>query len=610
MMRTHLLTAGTVLGGDFTVMHPLDRGGMGAVYVVSQRSTEKLRALKVMHSEIAADPALARRFEQEARVGARIDSEHVVEVIAAGTDAALGAPYLVMELLEGEDLRRRMHERGPMGAGTVRAVFEQLCHAMAAAHLAGVVHRDLKPENIFLAKSRRAGDAPFVLKVLDFGISKLVQEAQTRATHGTIGSPLWMAPEQTATGPVTAAADTWALGLIAYHLFTGSYFWRAAKSGTTIQLLREIVFEPISSASARAREEGLAERLPPAFDLWFERCVARDPGARFPDAKSLWEAMRVLLATPDAMAETLAARPLAVPAPPRFALETRDAIPYPAPRPSPPPRDVSKETPISTAQVTPLPTPPPRPRSPVVLASGVAIALAATVGGWLITHRPNPSAPSAQVVSPVANAISASTPPIAESPSSEPSAAHQASPAPEPSAAPEVPRTVTPHTSVPKPVASAEKPATPVAKPPAMAPTGSPMKDGFADPIGLGLNGTSAVMTKVQDRQVRLFSRVVANESNVADAVVRKAIDHYPWGYLRCYDRTVGGAKDLPEGVVTVSFDILDQLPRHGKLEGSTIANDPFNACVVSTLLGQTINAAGPDGKGRVVYAFRFKVMD
>src|SRR5882762_8858379 len=114
MMLPHLLPPGFIVGGDFVVVRPLDKGGMGAVYVVRQQSTEKLRALKVMHTEIAADASLERRFEQEARVGARIDSEHVVEVIAAGKDDALGAPYLVMELLEGEDLRRRMQRGGAM----------------------------------------------------------------------------------------------------------------------------------------------------------------------------------------------------------------------------------------------------------------------------------------------------------------------------------------------------------------------------------------------------------------------------------------------------------------------------------------------------------------
>jgi hypothetical protein len=114
------------------------------------------------------------------------------------------------------------------------------------------------------------------------------------------------------------------------------------------------------------------------------------------------------------------------------------------------------------------------------------------------------------------------------------------------------------------------------------------------------------VTWKVQDRHVRLFTRLVANESNVSDAVVRKAIEWSSWEYLRCYERAFSGAKDLPEGVVTVGFDILDQLPRHAALVSSTVASPTFNDCVVRTLIGQTINAAGPDGRGHAVHAFRF----
>src|SRR4051794_390952 len=99
---------GLVIGGELTIQRPLAEGGMGAVFVVSQKSTGKERALKLMHREIAADPGFKKRFEQEAQVGARIRSEHVVEVLAAGVDEPTGLPYLVMELLEGEDLRQRL----------------------------------------------------------------------------------------------------------------------------------------------------------------------------------------------------------------------------------------------------------------------------------------------------------------------------------------------------------------------------------------------------------------------------------------------------------------------------------------------------------------------
>lgn len=113
-------------------------------------------------------------------------------------------------------------------------------------------------------------------------------------------------------------------------------------------------------------------------------------------------------------------------------------------------------------------------------------------------------------------------------------------------------------------------------------------------------------MWKVQGRQIRLFTRMVANESNVVDAVVKKAIEWSSWQYLRCYERHFGSAKDLVEGTVTVSFEILDQLPRFAKVDATTFSSAAMAECVKNTLLGETINAAGPDGKGKVVHAFKF----
>src|SRR5438874_1220990 len=124
------LANGAIIGGEFVVVRPLDEGGMGAIYIVEQKSTGKTRALKVMHREIAADPGLQKRFEQEARVGAKIKSDHVVDVVAAGVDPTLDLPYLVMELLDGEDLRHRVDTRGALPSGEVKELFEQICHAL------------------------------------------------------------------------------------------------------------------------------------------------------------------------------------------------------------------------------------------------------------------------------------------------------------------------------------------------------------------------------------------------------------------------------------------------------------------------------------------------
>jgi serine/threonine protein kinase len=268
---------------------------MGSIYVVEQVSTGKQRALKLMLPQLVADATLRKRFEQEARVGALIESEHVVEVVGAGVDSTTKMPWLAMELLVGDDLSQVVAQRGPLGVPEVRGIFEQLCHAVGAAHRAGIVHRDLKPENIFLARSRRAG-GEFTVKVLDFGIAKIVAEAKTSRT-APVGSPMWMAPEQTDGSKITPATDVWALGLIAFNLLAGRFFWTAAnRDDTTVpQLLREILFEVLPAASARVKELQAGLTLPTGFDEWFARGVARDPSDRFQNADESLNQLRPVL---------------------------------------------------------------------------------------------------------------------------------------------------------------------------------------------------------------------------------------------------------------------------------------------------------------------------
>jgi serine/threonine protein kinase len=247
------LNPGTIFSGEFRIVRPLSAGGMGAVYVAQQASTGKLRALKLMHPTLLADPRLRERFEQEARVGALIKSNHVVQVIGAGVDQPTGVPWLAMELLEGEDLAACIRRRRNLQPSEVYEIFRQVGHALGAAHAVGVVHRDLKPENIFLARSQDATGLTSV-KILDFGIAKVVAESKTTAT-AALGTPLWMAPEQTDPRvPITPATDVWPLGLIAFTMLTGRVFWRTASdpmAGMTA-LMREILIDPMPPASQRA----------------------------------------------------------------------------------------------------------------------------------------------------------------------------------------------------------------------------------------------------------------------------------------------------------------------------------------------------------------------
>jgi serine/threonine protein kinase len=291
----NMLTPGTIIANDFRIVRPLSEGGMGSVFVADQLSTGAQRALKIVRRELLHDPRLRQRFEQEARVTANIASDHVVSVVAAGIDQATQLPWLAMELLKGQTLFDLVQTRGPMAPADVAELFTQLCHAISAAHAVNVVHRDLKPENIFLAESRRAG-MPFFVKVLDFGIARVMAEMKVSSTEA-MGTPLWMAPEQsnkgTNIGPWT---DSWPLGLMAFFALTGQHYWLAAsRDDSTMGVLREILIEPIMPASQRAAQLGVANRLPPGFDAWFAQLVERDPQRRQPNANAVRDGLIALL---------------------------------------------------------------------------------------------------------------------------------------------------------------------------------------------------------------------------------------------------------------------------------------------------------------------------
>ncbi|MCA9621692.1 MAG: serine/threonine protein kinase [Myxococcales bacterium] len=290
------LATGTVLGGDFRLLRPLGAGGMGVVYVAEQLSTGKRRALKVMHPHILSDERSRARFAQEARVGALIQSQHVVEVVGAGIDEATGAPWIAMELLEGKDLADYARSRAVFNPHELHELLRQLCHALGAAHDAGVIHRDVKPENIFVARGQSATARTFI-KVLDFGIAKVAAQAKTTAT-ARLGSPAWMAPEQTdPRAKLGPAADVWAIGLVSFWLLTGRMYWRTAADPEVSMhaLMKEVLFSPIVSGSRRARELGVGRRWPAALDGWLACCLDRDPEARLASAHEVLDGFVAVL---------------------------------------------------------------------------------------------------------------------------------------------------------------------------------------------------------------------------------------------------------------------------------------------------------------------------
>jgi serine/threonine-protein kinase len=307
------LSPGTIFAGRYRVVRPIAAGGMGAVYEVIHLETERRRALKVMHPHILQADDLRERFQREAKVAANIESEHIVDVFDAGFDAETNMPFLVMELLRGEELGRRLKRLGRLGPGEVVIYLSQAALALDKTHRANIVHRDLKPENFYLTE--REDGQPRV-KVLDFGIAKIVAESATSGATQSIGTPLYMAPEQfNPRAPLTPAADLYALAMVAYTLLVGSPYWfDEAKAGNIFALANVVGHGPREPASARAAARGVM--LSPAFDAWFARATARDPAQRYQTATEMIAALGGALGVAPAVPMGPQAAPYPAPAEP------------------------------------------------------------------------------------------------------------------------------------------------------------------------------------------------------------------------------------------------------------------------------------------------------
>jgi serine/threonine protein kinase len=298
------------IAGRYRIVRLIGRGGMGAVYEVEHLHTGQRLAMKVLtaHHHTAA----VERFKREARAASRIQSDHIVRVTDADVAPELdGSPFLVMDLLDGTDLEHAA-AGAPAMPETVVDWLRQVARGLGKAHDAGIIHRDLKPENLFL--TRREDGAPLV-KILDFGIAKLTEDGGTLTQSDQfLGTPAYMAPEQADNrgGPVTAAADLYSLGLIAFRLLVGRTYWRP---GSLAQLLAQVLTEKMVPASERGATLG------PAFDAWLLRACDRDPGQRFASATEQVEALAGALGLPQV---TAAATP---PATPKAAVTTLETAP-------------------------------------------------------------------------------------------------------------------------------------------------------------------------------------------------------------------------------------------------------------------------------------------
>jgi eukaryotic-like serine/threonine-protein kinase len=289
-----------VVAERYQVLEPLARGGFGAVYVAEQLATERRVALKVLWPHVLENARAREQFTLEARVGSRINSENVVQVLDAGVDTKNDVTYLVMELLQGRDLAKLVEQSGPPAPADALEYLRQTAAGLDKAHRhvdragrpAPIIHRDLKPDNLFL--TTREDGSPLI-KILDFGIAKVLSQSM-QLSADVKGTPLYMAYEQASRGPIGPATDIWAFGLIAFYLFSGKSYWKTGNSpdGTMTQLFGEVLSLPLAPPSARAIELGTTPTFNRAFDAWFARCVHRDATQRY---QSVAEAMRALYET-------------------------------------------------------------------------------------------------------------------------------------------------------------------------------------------------------------------------------------------------------------------------------------------------------------------------
>jgi serine/threonine protein kinase len=284
------LRPGQILGDTYRVEQLLGRGGMAEVYVVAHTRLPRRFALKLLRLDSRLRAAVAARFAREAEILGRLRHPHIIDVTDWNHTPA-GEPYLVMELLIGEDLGRFARRHGPLPAAQALEITAQIGAALSAAHRVGVVHRDLKPSNIFL---RSAGPLPRFVKVLDFGIARLVHQADKplTAAEEVLGTPGYMAPEQARgkTGEADARADQFALAAILYELLVGKPAFHVAFEPVPTILDRvlhleppplspQLVPEPVERALFRALRKRPEERFP-SIDAFLDALGTRPSSAR------------------------------------------------------------------------------------------------------------------------------------------------------------------------------------------------------------------------------------------------------------------------------------------------------------------------------------------
>lgn len=275
---------GSVVAGRYRLLDKIGTGGMGTVYKVEHVRMGKLMAMKLLHGDLSRDESMVRRFNHEARTVSRLGSTHTVQVFDYGKSE--GLVFLVMEYLRGRDLGDVITEVGSLSVHRCAEIMRQIADSLSEAHGLGVIHRDLKPENIFICAPDQGVE---VVKVLDFGLAKLVeqQDISAQTLHGSlIGTPYYMSPEQIMGGDLGVQSDIYSLGALLFKLLTGQPPYLAK---TPMAILSDHLHKPVPSAAERMPERQ-AELL--VADRVVAKALAKDPKDRYGTVRQLADALK------------------------------------------------------------------------------------------------------------------------------------------------------------------------------------------------------------------------------------------------------------------------------------------------------------------------------
>ena len=327
---------GTTLGGRYRLVELLGQGGMATIYRARDAQLDRDVAVKLIRPEYGEDPDFLSRFRDEARAAASLNHPNIVSVFDFGEGES--GPYLVMELLEGEDLASIIRGNGPLAPRQAARVSAEAAKALQAAHVRGIVHRDVKPSNILVGRDGR-------IKVADFGIARAINEAQVTVPGVAMGSVHYFSTEQARGEPATVSSDIYALGIVLFESLTGQRPF-SGDGAAAIALARLTTTPPRPSA--------LRQGVPPELDAIVTKAMALDPAARSASAAAMASALEGYLTDAN---ERTGAAPIVAAGATAATIAAAAARPNP-PKPLPyPPEAYARPASVSTTDGTPPPPP-------------------------------------------------------------------------------------------------------------------------------------------------------------------------------------------------------------------------------------------------------------